>query len=86
MQTVKNKTTLAIAISAAAMISGLAVSTTAQADETKGKCMGANECKGQTACATAEGSCAGTNSCAGKGWIVTTEAECAEKGGEFEAM
>lgn len=48
------------------------------------KCMGANACKGQGACAVKGGhSCAGENACKGKGWIKTKDAkECESKGGK----
>jgi len=46
------------------------------------KCLGANSCKGQSACKTATNDCQGKNSCAGKGYIITTDAKsCAAKGG-----
>jgi hypothetical protein len=48
----------------------------------KVKCVGGNECKGKSACGTAESSCAGQNSCKGKGWIMTSEADCKAKGGK----
>lgn len=47
------------------------------------KCMGINECKGQSLCNTATTSCAGENECAGKGWIKVAKSECDEKGGEI---
>lgn len=48
------------------------------------KCLGANACKGQSACKTAANSCKGRNSCAGKGYIVTTDAKsCEAKGGHL---
>lgn len=48
------------------------------------KCMGANACKGQGACAVKGGhDCAGMNSCKGKGWIKVSSAdECTKKGGK----
>jgi uncharacterized membrane protein len=46
------------------------------------KCLGANACKGQSACATAASSCKGMNMCKGKGYIVTSdEKACVAKGG-----
>ena len=46
------------------------------------KCLGANSCKGQSACKTATNDCQGKNSCAGKGYIVTAdEKTCEAKGG-----
>jgi phosphate/sulfate permease len=52
--------------------------------EATGHCVGANACKGQSACATANSSCKGQNACKGQGWTETTKAECDEAGGEFE--
>jgi len=52
--------------------------------EATGHCVGANSCKGTSACATANTSCKGQNSCKGKGFTVTTKAACDEAGGKFE--
>lgn len=52
--------------------------------EATGHCVGANSCKGQSACATANSSCKGQNSCKGQGFTETTKAECDEAGGTFE--
>ncbi|HEY3233469.1 MAG TPA: hypothetical protein VGJ84_02055 [Polyangiaceae bacterium] len=46
------------------------------------KCMGANACKGQSACDTTTHSCAGQNDCKGKGWVLLTREECETKGGQ----
>jgi len=46
------------------------------------KCLGANSCKGQSACKTATNDCQGKNSCKGKGYVVTPdEKSCEAKGG-----
>lgn len=46
------------------------------------KCMGVNECKGQSACNVAGShACAGQNACKGKGWIMLGGSDCAAKGG-----
>jgi hypothetical protein len=46
------------------------------------KCLGANACKGQSACKTATNDCQGKNSCKGKGYVITTDAKsCEAKGG-----
>lgn len=42
----------------------------------KGKCIGANACKGKSACGTAANACHGQNACKGKGYLNTTKAEC----------
>lgn len=81
----KKQTKMMLAVGAAALISGTVIST-ANADEDLGKCVGANSCKGQSACNTSETSCAGQNSCKGKGWIKTDAKTCADKKGTFEAL
>ena len=53
--------------------------------DTKIKCLGINECKGQGACDMPTHSCAGQNECKGKGWIVTTSSECDAQGGTPKA-
>ena len=42
----------------------------------KVKCEGANSCKGQSACSTADNACAGHNSCKGKGFVKLSQADC----------
>lgn len=48
----------------------------------KVKCLGINECKGQSSCDAVEHSCAGQNECKGKGWLLAPKDECLAKGGE----
>lgn len=49
-------------------------------------CQGANECKGKSACKTAENTCAGQNGCKGKGFVEVASAdECKTKGGTVMA-
>ena len=50
-----------------------------------GHCVGANSCKGQSACKSASNSCKGQNSCKGKGFTATSKDDCAKAGGKFEA-
>ena len=45
-------------------------------EEVKGQCVGANSCKGKSACKTAENECAGHNACKGKGFLETTKSKC----------
>ncbi len=53
----------------------------------KVKCLGANDCKGKSACKTATSPGPGQNSCAGKGLIMTSsEKECKDKGGKPMTM
>ena len=49
----------------------------------KGRCIGANACKGQSACST--NGCSGTNACKGQGYLELTKAECEKiPGTKFE--
>ncbi len=73
---------LALAAAAATMLAGAPVAT--MAGDAPGKCLGANACKGQSACATATNACQGMNSCKGKGFLMMTKAECDKVGGTFE--
>lgn len=66
---------VALATAAALLFSAVPF-TAAQADEAKIKCVGANACKGQSACATAKNACQGQNSCKGAGYVSLTKAEC----------
>jgi len=46
------------------------------------KCVGGNDCKGQSACKGASSDCKGQNACKGKGFVMTASAEeCTSKGG-----
>jgi len=77
----------AIAAAAAALlIAGTALSAPMQmAAGEKGHCMGANACKGQSACKTATNACAGQNACKGKGYTETTKEDCDKiEGATFE--
>ena len=49
--------------------------------DTKVKCLGINECKGQGACDMPTHSCAGQNECKGKGWLLVSASECDAQGG-----
>lgn len=75
-----------VAASAAALIGHVSVNTATAADEDLGKCVGVNNCKGQSACATAESACAGQNSCKGKGWIKINKADCDNQEGRFNPL
>jgi hypothetical protein len=81
----KSGATLAAA-AASLMIAGAAVAPAFAGDMAKGHCVGANACKGTSACKTATSACAGHNSCKGTGFTVTTAEECAKvQGAKFEA-
>jgi len=46
------------------------------------KCLGINECAGESACDVAGShDCGGQNSCKGKGWILVPQEQCDSKGG-----
>jgi hypothetical protein len=68
-----------------------AVADDAKADA-KGHCVGANSCKGKSACNTAGANdCAGKNGCKGKGWMETSKKDCdammkKDKNVKFQAM
>ena len=71
-------TAVALAFTGSAFAADASPSTQAQ----QLKCLGANACKGQSACKTATSDCMGKNSCKGKGYIVTSDAQtCEAKGG-----
>ena len=75
-----SKSNLFIAAAVAGIISAGALSSTTAfaADKAeKGHCMGANKCKGKTACAMpGQNECAGKNGCGGKGFLETTQKKC----------
>jgi len=73
-----------IAMTAAALIVGGTLATSAMATGTEGKCFGVNGCKGQGACKTAQNDCKGHNACQGKGFLAMTDTECAEMSGDFK--
>jgi hypothetical protein len=80
--TTKTKTTGAtLAIAAAAML--ITAPMTSSASSHWGKCIGANSCKGQSACKTATSSCKGENSCKEKGFLEMSKADCDLAGGSF---
>jgi hypothetical protein len=74
----------AIAAAAAALFAAAPMAAcAAEQSNQKGHCMGANACKGQSACKTANNACSGQNACKGQGYIEATKEECAKKGGRF---
>lgn len=61
------------------------VTTTTTTTDGTVKCVGANSCKGTSACKTATNGCKGQNSCKGSGFIMTKdEKECTDKGGKVD--
>jgi len=73
--------TAALATTAAALFATTAVVGTANAEEVKIKCYGANACKGHSECKTSMNACKGQNACKGKGFQSMTEKACIDKVG-----
>jgi hypothetical protein len=79
----KSGATLAAA-AATLFLAGAVVSTVSTpANAAQGKCMGANACKGQSACKSAANSCKGLNACKTTGFSMASEAKCTSMGGKF---
>ena len=78
-----SKSGAAIAAAAATLfLAGVSISTTTYAAD-EGHCIGANACKGQSACKGASNACKGQNSCKGTGWTAAANAQdCTAKGGK----
>ena len=75
----------ALAAAAATLLIAGAIAAPANAAmDAKGHCVGANACKGTSACKTATSACAGHNACKGKGFTEATKADCDKAGGKFE--
>jgi hypothetical protein len=78
--------TLFLATAVLAQESGTMSSNASQAQSASVKCVGANACKGQGACKSAQNDCKGQNACKGKGFIKTSSNdECTQKGGHPES-
>ncbi len=84
MQATSKLNGMAIAAAAAAVFALAPLSVSAAEGGSTGHCVGANACKGTSACKTANNECAGQNACKGKGFTETTKEECAKAGGKFE--
>ena len=64
-----------IAVAVAALLTAAtAAAMPSRADQAKGRCVGANACKGKSACSA--NNCAGTNACKGQGYLEMTKKEC----------
>ena len=75
-----------LAIAAAALFAGApaaqAGNPAASGSAQMGHCMGANACKGQSACKTATNACKGLNECKGQGFVeLGSKAACESAGG-----
>jgi len=80
---VTSKSGAAIAAAAATLfLAGMTMSTVAQAAD--GQCIGANACKGQSACKGGNHSCKGLNACKGQGFSEMTKGDCAAAKGKFK--
>ena len=80
---VKTNSSLTLAAAAAAMFALAPIS--ASAGDEMMKCVGANACKGHSACKTATSECKGLNACKGQGFIMSeSKAACEEAGGQVE--
>jgi hypothetical protein len=82
----KSGATLAAA-AATLFLAGASVSTVssvANAASAVGHCIGANACKGQSACKSGNHDCKGLNACKGQGFAALTKAKCAAAKGKFE--
>ena len=78
----KSGATLAAA-AATLMIAGAVSAPAAYAAGETGHCMGANACKGTSACKTANNACKGQNACKGTGFSMASEKQCAAMGAKF---
>ena len=77
-----NKTGIVLAATAAAAFLTAGIATTISPAQAAGvKCVGANACKGQSACKTASSSCKGQNACKGKGWMESKDKAACDKAG-----
>jgi hypothetical protein len=78
---------MALAAAAASLVMASAtIPSSVQAASMKGHCVGANSCKGQSACKSASNQCKGLNSCKGKGFLEMTKSACSKiKGAKFVA-
>jgi hypothetical protein len=77
----------AVAMMFAANPSFAQTNSSSSAQAAKVKCIGANDCKGKSACKTATSPGPGQNSCSGKGMVMTSTAqECKDKGGKPMTM
>ena len=76
-----SKSGAALAAAAATLFLAGATMSTATYAAGEGKCVGANACKGQSACKGGANSCKGLNACKGQGFAMMSEAKCKAAGG-----
>ena len=78
----KNMSLAGLALAAAALfMAGAPAIAEDSGNLVKVKCYGANACKGQAQCKTANNSCKGQNGCKGQGFITMGEKACIERVG-----
>jgi hypothetical protein len=75
------KTNLAIAAAAAALFATGTIALVSAPADAAVKCVGANACKGQSACKTANSSCKGLNACKGQGFSELPDAAACQAAG-----
>ena len=78
-----SKSGAALAAAAATLFLAGATLSTATYAADDGKCVGANACKGQSACKGASNACKGQNACKGLGFSAMTKEKCAAAKGKF---
>jgi hypothetical protein len=76
MKHVPQRSGAAIATAVASLLLTVAIPMAATHADAKGKCMGANACKGKSACSIGANGCSGSNACKGKGYLMLTKEEC----------
>lgn len=74
-------TTAAVLMTSTSFAQGSSISGTTTAVAGQVHCQGANTCKGQSLCRTANNTCKGLNSCKGQGWVLMTPEACKNAGG-----
>jgi hypothetical protein len=79
----KSGATLAAAAATLFLATATVSTTTYAADE--GHCIGANACKGQSACKGGNHACKGLNACKGQGFAEMTKGDCKAAKGKFKA-
>jgi len=73
-----------IAAAAATLFLAGATTSTVTYAAAEGHCIGANACKGQSACKGGNHACKGLNACKGQGFSAMTKGQCATAKGKFE--
>ncbi|HEX6957710.1 MAG TPA: hypothetical protein VF194_06960 [Ferrovibrio sp.] len=74
-------TTLAVAAAAAALFATGTIALVSSPAEAAVKCIGANACKGESACQTANSACKGLNACKGQGFTELPDAAACQAAG-----